>query len=279
MIALALMTCVPIIMWAGQSLMLRHHGLPLRLRIDGGDAPRPVRTAGRIITQASLAAVILAYPPLLGEGITAYYGRLLPWDASWQLPCGLAASVLFLCVLYGVWVFTDQLLVRVHQKRRRWMRRLILLIPTALFGAIVEEFLFRAVFMADLLKLFDIETPLVTRESLFGTSSIAAIGVGASVFAAAHYIRKTKRQWTFPGHVALGILLCIAFITTGSLWLAIGLHAGGILVIMGTRPFIVYRGPGWLTGASIFPFAGIPGIIGLGILTLFVLRLNGVPLG
>ena len=68
----------------------------------------------------------------------------------------------------------------------------------------------------------------------------------------------------------LGLLLAIAFLRTGTLWLPVGLHAGGILMIMGTRPFMRFRGPAWLTGASIFPFAGVVGIVGLGILTSFV---------
>jgi hypothetical protein len=41
-------------------------------------------------------------------------------------------------------------------------------------------------------------------------------------------------------------------------------------MIMGIRPFVRYRGPAWLTGASIFPFAGVIGMAGLILLTAFV---------
>lgn len=279
MSALALLACVPLVMWLAQSLLLLCHGLPIRRRIDAGNAPRSVRDAGRIVTQASLAAVILVYPMLIGKPIGAYYGELLPRASAWQLPYGMATSVLFLCVLYGVWILTDQLLVKAHQKRRRWMRRLVLLVPTAFFGAFVEELLFRAVLLADILRWFDVALPCADWKGLLSGGSIAAIAIGSLLFAAAHYVRKVKRRWTFPGHVVLGILLCVAFVTTGNLWLAAGLHAGGILMIMGTRPFIVYRSRSWLTGASVFPFAGIAGIVGLLILTLFVLRLQGVLCG
>ncbi len=94
--------------------------------------------------------------------------------------------------------------------------------------------------------------------------------LGALIFAGAHYVRAVKRRWTFPGHVLLGVLLCVAFLRTGSLWLPMGLHAGGIFMIMGIRPFVRYRGPAWLTGASIFPFAGVIGMAGLLLLTAFV---------
>ena len=133
----------------------------------------------------------------------------------------------------------------------------MLLLPTAVFGAFVEELLFRGVVMRDLLR----DMP---------SAPALAVGIAVVVFAAAHYVRPVKRRWTFPGHLMLGLLLCVAFLRTGSVWLATGFHAGGILMIMGTRPFFRYRGPAWITGASTFPFAGAVGMVGLAILTVFV---------
>jgi hypothetical protein len=49
-----------------------------------------------------------------------------------------------------------------------------------------------------------------------------------------------------------------------------GLHAGGIFLTLGTRPFVRYTGPGWLFGASIFPYAGLVGIAALAVLTLSI---------
>jgi membrane protease YdiL (CAAX protease family) len=261
--SLLLLLFVPLFMWLAQTAMLARHGLPIRRRIDARDAPRDVRTVGRLVTQFSLLAVIVVYPLLIGQMPPHYYARLLPADQSvWGLPHGAAASVLFLGVLFLVWVSTDCLEVDVHQPRRRWQRRLVLLVPTALLGALIEELLFRGVVMADLLRWFP-QAPY----------SVAA--VSAFIFAGAHYVRGVKRRWTFPGHLVLGTLLCLAFLRTGSLWLSVGLHAGGILMIMGTRPFFAYRGPSWLTGASVFPFAGAAGIAGLVILTAFVVTHYG----
>ncbi|MBN2563860.1 MAG: CPBP family intramembrane metalloprotease [Phycisphaerae bacterium] len=264
MTALLLLALVPAVMWVGQTAVLRRSGLPVRWRIDARHAPRHVRTVGRITTQLSLLAIIVAYPLILGGSPVAYYGALLPVSGSaWHVAQGAAASVLFLCVLFGVWLATGRLQIDVYQSRRRWRRRLLLLLPTALLGALTEELLFRGVVMADLLRSLPDATYL-------------AVTLAALTFAVAHYVRSPKRYWTFPGHVMLGLLLCVAFLQTGSLWLAVGLHVGGILMIMGTRPFFWYRGPAWVTGASIFPFAGVVGIVGLGILTAFVATHYGV---
>lgn len=262
MTALGLLLCVPVIMWLVQSALLRCAGLPLRWTIDAGDAPRFVRTGGRIATQTCLVALILCYPLCVGEMPWPYYSHLFPWTASARSGAhGAAAASLCLSVLYLAWILAGSVEVRVHQSRRRWQRRLLLLVPTACFGAMVEEMLFRGVLMADLL-----------RTELSGS---AAVLITAIVFAIAHYVRSVKRKWTLFGHIALGIVLSIAFLRTGNLWLPAGLHAGGILLIMGMRPFIRYRGPTWLTGASIYPFAGAAGIAGLGTLTAYVWHYHG----
>jgi membrane protease YdiL (CAAX protease family) len=264
MTSLWLLAGVPVVMWIAQTIALRSVGLPIRWRIDSRSAPRAVRTAGRVATQLSLLAVILAYPLLRGEKFLSYYMGLFPANqTSLQFVQGMAASTLFLCALYIAWIATGRMRVEVHQERRRWMRRLALLVPTTVFGAFVEELLFRGVVMADLLR-----TP--------GVARWLAIALATLIFAVAHYVRSTKRKWTFPGHVMLGLMLCIAFSATNSLWLPTGLHAGGIFVIMGTRPFMVNRGPAWLTGASIFPFAGLAGLLGLSIMTGFIMHRFGV---
>lgn len=263
MTALPLLLLAPLLMWIVQTVQLRHYGLPIRWRIDTSQAPRSLRTVGRVVTQASLLAIILCYPALRREPTLGYYADLLPWSrTALQGVQGAAMSILFLCTLYGVWIATDCLRVSIHQSRRRWMRRLLLLVPTACFGALVEELLFRGVVMGDLLS-----TPWIPRT--------LAVGLSVLVFAGAHYVRNVKRRWTMFGHLMLGLLLCLAYLETGNLWLPVGLHAGGIAVIMGTRPFFRYRGPAWITGASIFPFAGVAGLAGLGVLTAFVVSIYG----
>jgi len=258
--ALLLLAMAPVAMWLVQSALLAANGLPVRWRLDAGDAPAGVRTGGRIATQVILLGILIGYPLLRGRSPVEYYGSLLPTAEIGDFSIGAAAASLFLCVLFLAWIAADLLRVEVHHSRRKWIRRLALLPATALFGAFVEEFLFRGVVMADVMG-----SPTLSRGGPW-----IAIAVSTLVFTGAHYVRAVKRYWTLFGHLALGILLSVAFLRTRSLWLPAGLHAGGILLIMGVRPFVRYRGPAWLVGASIFPFAGVAGIVGLSIMTAYV---------
>ncbi|MBX3396101.1 MAG: CPBP family intramembrane metalloprotease [Phycisphaerae bacterium] len=260
MIAIPLLLAVPVIMWLVQTGLLIKHGLHVRFRIDAGDSPPIVRSAGRIVTQISLASLAIVYPYCIGRSPIAYYAELLPFDAALRDAVrGCAATTLFLCLLYLAWLLNDRLRVPDALDVRRTARRIALVPLSAAFGATVEEMVFRGVVMADL-----------QRSGLFGMPAVVAIS--AIVFAAAHYVRSPKRYWTVAGHLVLGCFLSIAFAVTGNLWLAIGLHAGGILMIMGARPVLKTRGPSWLTGASIYPYAGVVGAVGLTILTVLIAR-------
>ncbi len=258
MTALALLICVPPVMWLAQTLSLKTCGLPIRYRLDTSGTPEAVRITGRIATQGSLAAVALIYPLLRGESIIDYYGRLLPMDIrAKQCLFGAGLTVLFLSVLYLAWVASDMMRVAPHLQRPRTLKRLLVAPCSAAFGAFVEEIIFRGVVMADLLRTPSLSIGLV-------------VAISAVVFAGAHYVRSVKRRWTIPGHLALGFMLSVAFLRTETLWLAIGLHAGGILMIMSARAVLKYRGPAWLTGESIYPFAGVVGVAGLLMLTGFI---------
>ncbi len=259
MTALVLLACVPLLMWIVQTIALRAAGLPVRWRIDSKNAPPSIRNAGRVTTQVSLVAVILLVPWTRNNPILTHYAALVPWNHTVRhFAQGAAAATLCLVVLFLAWIAAGRVRVELHQSRRKWTKRLFMLIPTAVFGAFVEEFIFRGIVMAEL-----------QRTALSPTTVLL---LSAFIFAAAHYIRAVKRRWTFLGHFALGGVLCLAFAATGSLWLAAGIHASGIFMIMGTRPFLRYDGPAWLTGASIFPFAGIAGLGGLAVLASWVAR-------
>ena len=153
MIALTLLLAVPLVMWIVQSIVLPALGLPLRARIDSSNAPAAVRTAGRITTQSCLLAVLCAYPHMRGQGILSYYAALLPPTSAFlDFIRGAAASILALCLLFLAWLAVDRIEVYPHHSRRKTIKRLVLLIPTALFGGFVEELLFRGVVMADLME-------------------------------------------------------------------------------------------------------------------------------
>jgi membrane protease YdiL (CAAX protease family) len=254
MLALGLLLVTPLLMWLGQSAALRAGGLPVRWWLGTADLPPAVRRANRTITKVVFAGVLVVYPLLRGENPLAYYAQFFPLGPRpRELLHGAAAGILYLALLYLAWMITDNVRFGVRHDWRRLVLRLAGVPFTALLIALVEELLFRGVLLADLLRALD---PYV------------ALPVGIAAFAAAHYVRRVKRYWTFPGHLALGTLLCLAFYWTGAFWLPIGLHAGGVLVLMAVRPLIRYRGPAWLVGASIFPYAGVVGIVALSALTV-----------
>ncbi len=261
MLALGLLLLVPIAMWLAQALALRAAGLPGHWRIGTTDLPAPLRRVNRIVTKAAFAAVLLLYPLLRGDSPWTYYAGFFPWGPrALDLLHGAAAAILYLALLYLAWMLTDNVRFEIRHDARRLAKRLAGVPFTALLIALVEELLFRAVLLANLLEALEPRW---------------ALPIGALVFAAAHYVRRVKRYWTFPGHLALGTLLCLAFFWTGALWLPLGLHAGGVLVLMAVRPFARYTGPAWLVGASIFPYAGAVGIVALALLTINVWLTHG----
>lgn len=254
--AMLLLLMVPVIMWVSQSLLLIRAGLPIQLRIHAVELPRRLKMYNRIITYLAFLAVLVMYPLWLGQQPWAYYRQWFPaGDRPWELLNGAAAAILYLTLLYLAWIASDNVTFRVRHDAKRLFKRLAGVPGTALLVALLEELLFRAVLMQDLLHTFSASTAVVS---------------GAVIFAGAHYVRSVKRYWTIGGHLVLGVLLCLAFLYTRALWLPIGLHAAGVVVLLGTRPFVRYRGPAWLIGASVFPYAGVVGVAALIMLTINV---------
>lgn len=249
MTALGLLIAVAVVMWLSQAALLRLAGVRSSMSARSARLPRHLRRVNRLITNVAFVAALLVYPLSRGHPPLAYYASFFPLgERPVEMLYGAAAAILYLCLLYLAWTVSDNVRFEIRHERRRLVRRMAAALPTAVFAALVEELLFRAVLLADLLE---------------GFSESVAVVLGVVVFAAAHYIRGAKRYWTFPGHLALGALFCLAFVFSGALWLPLGLHAGGVLVLMAVRPYIRYTGPAWLVGASIFPYAGVMGVMAL----------------
>jgi membrane protease YdiL (CAAX protease family) len=255
-VALALLALVPVLLWLTQVVLLRAAGLPFRWQINAPDLPRGLKRINRGVTYLIFALLLLGYPLTRGQTPVTFYGRFFPLDGRpGELAFGFAAACLYLALLYLAWLLTDNVRFTIRHAPGRLAQRIAGAPLTALFAAGFEELLFRGLLLDDLLRTFSPER---------------AVLAGAIIFAGAHYVRSVKRYWTFAGHLALGLLFCIAFVVTDALWLSIGLHAGGIVMLMGLRPLIRYTGPPWLVGASIFPYAGAAGIVALLLLTLNV---------
>lgn len=251
--ALLLLLAIPAVMWLTQTALLLGTRQPVRLRISPTDLPRRWRGVNRVVTKAALLAAVLLYPLLRGQMPLEYYSRFFPTAAqTWQAAYGAAAAILYLTLLYLAWTLSGNVQFEIRSAPARLLRRWAGAPLAAVLIALAEELLFRGMLLADLLDSF---RPAV------------AVPVGVVCFAAAHYVRSVKRHWTFAGHLALGTLFCLAFLWTQALWLPLGLHAGGVLVLLAVRPVIRYTGPAWLVGASIYPYAGAVGVVALLLLT------------
>jgi membrane protease YdiL (CAAX protease family) len=259
--ALLLLLCVPVIMWVSQTVLLVRAGLPVRMRIHSAELPRHLKQYNRMVTYLAFLSVLAAYPLLRGLSPVGYYLSWFPLGRRpLELVHGAAAAMLYMSLLYLAWLGSGNVNFRVRHDRKRLIRRLAGVPLTAFMVSLLEELLFRAVLMADFLQWFRPSTAVI---------------LGAVVFAGAHYVRSVKRYWTIGGHVVLGTLLCLAFLYTQALWLPIGLHAAGVILLLGTRPFIRYDGPAWLIGASVFPYAGAVGVAALILLTINVYMIYG----
>lgn len=259
--ALLLLLAVPVVMWCVQSAALIATGERVRWRISDPELPSRIKRLNRVLTYVAIVALLACYPLWRGAAPLNYYARFFPGGGEYaEGLLGLGLSVGYLSLLYAIWWGFGLVAFERRDPPARLLRRMATVPLTAVLAALFEELLFRAVVLEDLLR---------------SLPTAAAVGVGAVVFAAAHYVRSVKRYWTFPGHVLLGVLLCFALVWTGSLWLPVGLHAGGILVLMGVRPLVRYVGPAWLVGASVYPYAGVAGMAALILLIMHLWMICG----
>ncbi len=252
MIAVTLLLAAFAFLWAVENVPRLLTRRPAQWLLHADTDSARARQLHRALTQLVLLGMILLYPLLRGDSVRGYYADLLGRGSPRQALLGAALSIFCLSLLYLAWLFSDNIEFAPRHASSRWLRKLAAAPLTALLGAAVEELLFRGILLADLLR---------------SLPPAPAIVSGSVIFALAHYARRVKRYWTFPGHLLLGVLLCTAYVRTDALWLGFGLHAGGIALLSGTRPFIRYRGPAWLVGASIFPYAGLAGLVLLALLT------------
>lgn len=115
-----------------------------------------------------------------------------------------------------------------------------------------------------------------------------ALGVSSLIFGLVHLINPDASVW---GAIAIaveaGLLLGAAYLATGSLWLAIGLHFGWNAATMGIFGTVVSgseareslvtavtTGPDWLSGGSFGPEASIVSVLVCSAATVLLLYLG-----
>lgn len=223
-------------------------GQPMQLAIDPGVGDRKsIRLALKLLLQATLVSALLCYPLLVGSTVSGYYGPMfrgsdfaLCWQ-GWLFAAGLLTAVMVVEARLGYFEFG------LACPREKLARRVALRVLSCVTVVAVEEPFFRGILLHGLLTWMHV---------------VPALIVSAAIFSAAHFLRRHKETWASIGLFCLGLQLGIAFYVTGSLWLAIGLHSGGVLAIQLHRLFVAgYKGPAWLMGTRDFPIAGVTCIL------------------
>jgi uncharacterized protein len=199
---------------------------------------------------------------------------------------GVALALVPGALLAGLYLIFD--VYRAKQDLVPWL--LLRIVMTAGFVALVEEFLFRGVFLGLAAKAF---------------GSWPAAGGVSLAFAGVHFLRPGKQEdavvawWSgfaqimgfvdampppwlfFSGFVSLlvaGFILAAATLWTRSLWLAIGLHAGWIFSQQTVQWLAKYRVK---PPDSLWPWIGpnvVSGAVPTGLLPLAALILTGLGL-
>jgi membrane protease YdiL (CAAX protease family) len=209
--------------------------------------PKSLKVALKVVLQSVLIGSILLFPYLVGSSLAAYYGPLFRPEQRIQFWYGEAIAILLLALIYAVELAGRWIYWRPRYPASKALMKSSLSALSSLTVVAVEEPFFRAIILGTLLRSA-VPWPV-------------AIPLSAVLFSAAHYIRKVKTYWPSVGLAVLGLWLGVAYYRTGSLWLSLGLHSGGILSIGIHRCFLNYRGPDWLVGTQTFPIAGAIAIV------------------
>jgi uncharacterized protein len=206
------------------------------------EQPKSLKLALKVVLQGTLIGSILLFPYLVGSNPAAYYAPLFTWRQAHFFLWGQLLALAILGTIFAIettagWIYYKPR----YPAKKAWTKSLLSSL-SSLTVVSVEEPFFRGVILRMLL-------PAVT--------PWLAIPLSAVLFSGAHYIRKVKTYWPAVGLAVLGLWLGVAYYKTGSLWLSMGLHSGGILAIGVHRCFLNYRGPAWLVGTQTFPIAGV----------------------
>ena len=278
-IAVVLLACVmsPPLYWAGN--FLSKAGI---LPVVGGFPFH--RYFSRSV---QISALLLLWPAFRWVGIQRVSVLGIDPNFRWRRDVLVGFLLALLPVLFlGVGYF----FYGVYEFQPDWERaKLLRVLGTACVVSVIEEFLFRCVFLG---------------VCLLAMGRVAAVGFSAVFFASVHFLKTSKQTidvpvtwqsgfeqlpllfssappwpllgWGFLSLVLAGILLAVATIRTRSLFLAIGLHAGWILGQQGIQILGKFdiKNPDQL-----LPWVGenvVSGAVPTGLVPLAVLSFTGI---
>lgn len=278
-VAVVLLACAisPPLYWAGTRLA----GAGILTMVEGFPFHRYFSRSVQI------SALLLLWPAFRWVGIRRLEALGIEPNRLWRRDVAVGFLAAFLPVLaLGAGYF----LPGVYEGRTDWDgAKLLRVAGTAAVVSVVEEFLFRCVFLG---------------LCLLAMGRKAAIGFSAVFFAVVHFLKTSKQPleapvtwlsgfeqlpllfssappwpllgWAFASLALAGIVLAAATIGTRSLFLAIGLHAGWIFGQQGMQVVgkFAVKPPGRL-----LPWIGenvVGGAVPTGLVPLGVLAITGV---
>ncbi len=220
--------------------------------------PRALKYSLKAVLHAGIIGSLLLFPHLHGRDLASYYAPLFPAEQRHLYTVGLVFSILGLCLIYALGMGGGWTFYKARWSPQERLRKSALSALSSLTVSVFEEAFFRAVLLQYLL----FAAPPGSAAAPGSLPPLVAIPLSAAVFSAAHFIKRVPTYWPAVGLALLGLWLGVAYYKTGSLWLSIGLHAGGILSIGVHRCFIEYREKQsgkyqWLVGTQTYPIAGI----------------------
>lgn len=189
---------------------------------------------------------------------------------------GALAVVVAIFTVFGWYRYTAETGSLVGWTATSGTALLALAIPAASEEALLRGYVFRAL-----------------RE---GPGAAAAVVLTSLVFAALHSANPGAGPLAYVNIFLAGVLLAVAVLRTGTLWLATGVHLGWNWIMSGPLDLpvsglqgldvplydAVVTGPAWLTGGDFGPEGGLVGTLGacLGLaLVVGITRPGAVPAG
>ncbi len=169
----------------------------------------------------------------------ASYGLAWSRSALGELQMGIAAGAIGLGFLLAVGFLTGAYHISLYPDRLKLWRVLITFMPMALLVGVLEELFFRGYLFGNL-KLLSPKLAVILSSALYSIVHLRTFEFQASV------VRE------LIGLFLLGSILCLSYLWTKRLWLAIGLHA---VLAYGARVNklvlgIAHLDPAWLMGTS-----------------------------
>lgn len=176
---------------------------------------------GSTISRASMiAATLWICAPVIRKVFFQDPRKLLfPFASTWKkdLLAGLVIGLCAMTVVFGFMLLTGWLsldgLALTGQTPQAWLRAIWLALLVNLTAAVSEEVLFRGVLLTGLKEAWD---------------ENGAVFISAVIFAASHILATGASETNWLQFVPLlalpGLMLGWAYLRTGNLWLATGLH-------------------------------------------------------